>query len=592
MSKNKKQNSEYIIPTLKAYFMLLWKNFPGRTIISLLHTVATIMISVIVPYLISMAFADIITQNTDAFWQHIIALTIVVSLASIFNIVGFTVAIRLAARMEKLATDTAFKHLLSRSVGFHADNPSGKLVANALDYGKNASTVLFDLIFNGVLPYALSSIIGIGIVLFQSTQLGLALLFIYIVTIGYTLFDSRRRSRIRIERKVAQDAATANIADVIINTQATKTFARETFEMHTNDRLQNNLMEFRLRDWSWTAKSGGIRLSSLLFLQILFIIFIANQIQVNPAALGVGIYAFTYTLGMVSKLFELGTIIRTGENALLSASTMTKYLLEEPEINDIKNAGTLHVTKGELSLSKIKFAYPGSENAAVFKNFNLHIDGGAKIGLVGKSGGGKSSLTRLLLRFDDIQAGKILIDGQDIATVAQTSLRESIGYVPQEPLLFHRTLLENIVYGRENASDADIQSAIKKAHAKEFIDKLPQGLETVVGERGVKLSGGQRQRVAIARAILKDAPILILDEATSALDSESEVLIQSALENLMKNRTSIVIAHRLSTIAKLDRIIVLDNGKIIEDGTHTELLGAKGTYAKLWSHQSGGFIEE
>ena len=192
----------------------------------------------------------------------------------------------------------------------------------------------------------------------------------------------------------------------------------------------------------------------------------------------------------------------------------------------------------------------------------------------------------------DIQEGVITIDEQDIAKVTQSSLRKAISYVPQEPMLFHRTLSENIRYGKLNATDAEVERAAKLAHAHEFIKDLPQGYETLVGERGVKLSGGQRQRVAIARAILKDAPILVLDEATSALDSESEKLIQDALGKLMKNRTSIVIAHRLSTIQKMDRIIVLDKGKITEEGSHKELLLKNGTYAKLWAHQSGGFIEE
>jgi ATP-binding cassette subfamily B protein len=192
----------------------------------------------------------------------------------------------------------------------------------------------------------------------------------------------------------------------------------------------------------------------------------------------------------------------------------------------------------------------------------------------------------------DIDGGQILIDGQDISQVTQNSLRGAIAYVPQDPFLFHRSLRDNIAYGKPDASDAEITAAAHAAYADEFIDQLPHGLDTIVGERGVKLSGGQRQRIAIARAILKDAPILVLDEATSALDSESEIYIQQALEKLMKNRTSIVIAHRLSTIAKLDRIIVLDNGKIVEEGPHTELLDQKGTYARLWKHQSGGFIEE
>ncbi len=211
---------------------------------------------------------------------------------------------------------------------------------------------------------------------------------------------------------------------------------------------------------------------------------------------------------------------------------------------------------------------------------------------MGHSGSGKTTFTRLLLRFSDIDSGTISIDGQNIAYLTQDDLRRHIAYVPQEPILFHRTLAENIAYGQVDASQQEIEAVAQLAHAHDFIANLPDGYDTLVGERGVKLSGGQRQRVAIARAMLKNAPILVLDEATSSLDSESEALIQSALWRLMEGRTAIVVAHRLSTIQKMDRIVVLDEGKIIEQGTHQELLHTKGAYAKLWAHQSGGFIEE
>jgi ATP-binding cassette subfamily B protein len=249
------------------------------------------------------------------------------------------------------------------------------------------------------------------------------------------------------------------------------------------------------------------------------------------------------------------------------------------------------VNKGSIRFNNVTFAHPGS-NESLFEKFSLTVDAGEQIGLVGHSGSGKTTLTKLLLRFTDIDAGSITIDDQDISKVTQVSLRKNIAYVPQEPMLFHRSLRENIAYGKPGASDKEILKAAKQANALEFIDKLPEGLDTMVGERGVKLSGGQRQRIVIARAILKNAPILLLDEATSALDSESEKLIQDALEKLMKGRTSIVIAHRLSTIAKLDRIVVLEDGAIREQGSHSELLKHDGMYTKLWSHQSGGFMED
>ncbi len=215
---------------------------------------------------------------------------------------------------------------------------------------------------------------------------------------------------------------------------------------------------------------------------------------------------------------------------------------------------------------------------------------GEKIALVGPSGAGKSTITKLLLRLYDINSGAIEIDGQNIAEVTQESLRNAIAFVPQEPVLFHRTLMENIRYGRRDATDAEVIDAAKKAHCHEFIAALPEGYNTYVGERGIKLSGGERQRVAIARAILKDAPILVLDEATSSLDSESEHLIQDALEVLMRGKTVIVIAHRLSTIMKMDRIVVLEGGQVVAEGTHEELLQQGGLYHKLWSIQAGGFI--
>jgi ATP-binding cassette, subfamily B, bacterial len=228
----------------------------------------------------------------------------------------------------------------------------------------------------------------------------------------------------------------------------------------------------------------------------------------------------------------------------------------------------------------------------VITDFNLDIKSGSKVGLVGHSGSGKSTLTRLIMRFMDIQSGAVSIDGQDITSITQEDLRSHIAFVPQEPILFHRSLMENIRYGRPDATDEEVHKAARLAHAADFIELLPERYETLVGERGIKLSGGEKQRVAIARAMLSRAPILLLDEATSALDSKSEKLITSALDELMKKRTTIVIAHRLSTIRRMDRILVMKAGAIVEDGTHTKLLKQNGEYAELWSHQSGGFIED
>lgn len=578
--------------SIAAYFRLLWENHPWRGLISLLHTVANVLLTVFVPYFISLALAAIVIGDMQSFWINIQWL-ILVAIAAVFgNGVGFTVAIRLAARLERLAANKAFEHLLHRSVGFHADNPSGKLVANATEYGRNCSRVLFDFIFNGLLPYISSGVIGITIVFFQSVEIGLALLAIYLLMITMTVVDSRLRTKYRVTYKVIQDRTVANMADVIINAQATKTFARESEEKKFNDTKQRQLMHYRMLSWTMAALSGTLRLLILLVAQIGFIIYVALEVQSNPAYLGIGIYVFTYTIGMLTKLFELSVLLRTGEDALLNASTMTQILTEDSEIVDTEDATELSVKHGLIEFKNVHFSYPDDKNKPVFSKFNLTIPNGQKVGLVGRSGGGKSTLTRLILRFEDVGSGSITIDDQDIRHVTQHSLREAVGYVPQEPLLFHRTISENVAYGKPDATSEEIIYALKRAHAYDFVHKLPNGVDTIVGERGVKLSGGQRQRIAIARAILKNAPILVLDEATSALDSESEQYIQKALTELMRGRTSIVIAHRLSTIAKLDRIIVLDEGKIVEDGSHSELVAKDGVYSQLWKHQSGGFIEE
>jgi len=292
---------------------------------------------------------------------------------------------------------------------------------------------------------------------------------------------------------------------------------------------------------------------------------------------------------ITGTLTRLGRAFNQTAKAYGKMSEGLSELIQEHEILDVKNAQTLRTDGGGVAWQDVDFNF--GENA-VFDNFNLSLEPGQRVGLVGASGAGKTTFVSLLLRQHDIHGGAITIDGQNIAEVTQDSLRQAIAVVPQEPLLFHRTIRENIAYGKPDATDDEIMVVAKKAQAHGFISELLEGYETLVGERGVKLSGGQKQRVAIARAMLKDAPILVLDEATSALDSESEVAIQTALHELMEGKTVVAIAHRLSTLREMDRIIVLDKGVVVEDGTHDELTKAGGIYQSLWEHQAGGFLQE
>jgi ATP-binding cassette, subfamily B, bacterial len=298
---------------------------------------------------------------------------------------------------------------------------------------------------------------------------------------------------------------------------------------------------------------------------------------------------FSYYATATRVVWEFNRIYRSLEGSLTDAAQFAELLLDPPAVVDALVTEPYVPGDFSVQMRDVSFRH-GSEQPLLFDRFSLRIEAGTKVGLVGRSGGGKTTLTRLLLRFADVERGAILVGGQLVDRIPQAALRASIAYVPQDPSMFHRTIADNIRVGRPVATDAEVRWAAELAHAAEFIEALPAGYDTLVGERGVKLSGGQRQRVAIARAILKDAPILILDEATSSLDSESEALIQEALWTLLAGRTAIVIAHRLSTVRRMDRLVVLERGTIVEQGSHDALLARDGIYASLWAHQSGGFL--
>ena len=421
-------------------------------------------------------------------------------------------------------------------------------------------------------------------------QYALALLIFIILFVIAASFGTRFMRPRQKARSHAYNEVSAKLSDSISNMFAVKIDSRETHERQRLDTALDEVVstEKRVRSGILTVDSIYQTIVSLIHISILFASVILIEHDMANAAM---IYLMlTYTFNLLSEVKNISRVMRSVYQITGDSEIMLETLAKPISVID-RSKNQLQVSAGQMSLEHIAFTHADSD-VPLFDNFNLAVRAGEKVGIVGVSGSGKTTLTKLLMRFADPTSGAITIDGTNIATVSQASLHDAIAYVPQEPLLFHRSVAENISYSKPRASDADIRAAAKKAHADTFIEDLADGYDTLVGERGVKLSGGQRQRIAIARAILKDAPILILDEATSALDSESEQLIQQSLETLMKGRTSIVIAHRLSTIAKLDRIIVLNNGTIVEDGTHQELLKKKGTYAKLWSHQSGGFIEE
>jgi ATP-binding cassette subfamily B protein len=390
----------------------------------------------------------------------------------------------------------------------------------------------------------------------------------------------------------SESQTTAKLADTITNVGTVRAFAGEKvetrlFHEQTSETRNKNLKLMRVQLVNEAISQAGTTTVEILAFTVgLFGVIVLHS------PVGVLYLTLTYTLNLTERLWLFMFILRNINRAFGDAADMTDTLQVEPAVKDPAEPEDSTIHRGRVEFSHVDFSYDGSKKNRLFKDLNVVIKPGEQVGLVGHSGGGKSTLVSLLSRFTDIQGGQILVDNQDITSIRQRDLRKAIAYVPQEPLLFHRSLKENIRYGRPDATDEEIIAVAKMAHAHDFIEQLADGYETLVGERGVKLSGGQRQRVAIARAMLKNAPILVLDEATSALDSESEVLIQDALWKLMEGRTAIVIAHRLSTIQRMDRILVMDQGEIVEQGSHKDLLHQNGIYAKLWAHQSGGFMED
>ena len=570
-------------------FWQVGRKYKNLFIKSLLFPAGLVLSGVVAPLFISKTIGALVVPGEDP-QRYLIAFVAVATIGLVCNRIGHPALMKYMALVSRDLQSLVLATLLHRSIGFHNNTVGGKLVSDAADY-PTAFERLVDSVGTTVIPLGVTLTAGTLLIYLESWPLGIFITAMTFVIVGSGVHDSRRTAPRRAKRQKAGKDVTAHMSDTISNIQTAKTFARESEELKAHERLSHALAEIRIRDWRELSVNGNTRLFILVAFQAVMVFLIIKLVQQNHALLGVGIFAFSFSVTLSNRLFEINLLIRNVEEAFLQASPMTAYIIESPEVRDARGAKKLAVRGGGVAFSDLSFAYQDDDAKMVFSHLDLAIAPGEKVGLVGPSGGGKSTLTRLLLRFDDAQAGTVEIDGQDISRVTQKSLRRAISYVPQEPLLFHRTIRENIAYGNPQASLAAVKKAAKLAHADEFISQLRHGYDTVVGERGVKLSGGQRQRIAISRAILKDAPILMLDEATSALDSESEKLIQDALWKLMKDRTAIVVAHRLSTIQKMDRIVVLDHGKVAEQGTHRQLLEQKGLYAKLWSHQSGGFID-
>ena len=482
-----------------------------------------------------------------------------------------------------------FDTISSQSMRFHNNRFSGSLVSQTNKF-LGSFERFFDVLIFDILYFVLM-LVSIMIVLVPRAPLFVVGLLVFVgIYTAWSAITFNRIAHLSKEQAEAESRQTGQLADSISNILSVKSYGRESHERRRYANYNRASYNAGMAQLNATMKRDLIFNFVNIGIIAIIVVFMIIGVPVLGLTISTLILIVTYSMNMIGELWDINIIFKQINRVFGDAYEMTNILDAEDLVRDLPDAGTLVAQKGDIEFNGITFKHADAK-APIFKDFSLSVKPGERIGLVGISGSGKTTLTKLLLRFADVQKGEILIDGQNVSKVRQVSLREAIAYVPQETSLFHRSIADNIAYAHPEASRDEIIRAAKLANAHDFIKDLPDGYETLVGERGVKLSGGQRQRIAIARAILKDAPILVLDEATSALDSESEALIQDALVKLMKGRTSIVVAHRLSTIASLDRIVVLDNGKIIEQGTHQQLLEKHGAYHHLGSRQSGAFLD-
>lgn len=507
----------------------------------------------------------------------------------LFDRLEFFVNGSLQAYVMADLANSCFDYLHQHSYSFFNNNFGGSLVRKVNRFVRAFEEIADQLTWN--ISQSLLRVLIVIIVLYFRNRFLFAIVLIWsiIYILGNYLF-TRSKMKIDIARAEADTKTTGLLADTISNHINLKLFGGRAKELVDFKKLTRKAANLRRLSWNLDDLMGGAQGGAMVLLEFIILSVAIGLWRDGQFSIGDFALIQAYLIQIFDQLWGLGRNIRRVYESLADADEMTEILTTPHEIVDATDGPHLTIGKGQIDFSQLTFSYHQKGTRQIFKNFDLSIKPGERVALIGPSGGGKSTIVKLLFRFFDIQSGEIKIDGQDIAQVTQDSLRNNLALVPQEPILFHRSLMENIRYSKPEASDEEVIKASKLAHCHEFIQSFPQKYNTFVGERGVKLSGGERQRVAIARAILKNAPILVLDEATSSLDSESERYIQDALKNLMVGKTTIVIAHRLSTIMQMDRIIVIDKGKIIEEGLHDELLKLKkGTYRKLWQIQAGGF---
>lgn len=573
--------------TLKSLWPYLME-YRGRIAIAMLCLVAAKLATILVPFILKYIVDGL---DSNQLQDKMIALPLGLLLAygvarlstTLFSELRDTVFGRVTERAMRRIGLKVFQHLHALELDFHLNRRTGGL-SRDIERGVTGVGFLLRMMVFNIVPTALEMALVIGILLLNY-HAGFAWITLLAV-ISYVAFSVLITNwRLAFIREANQADSTSNTRaiDSLLNYETVKFFGNETFEASRYDE--------ELAKWELARRKNRLSLFLLNGGQALIIaaamtamtVLAAAQVIEGQITLGDFVLINAFTMQLFIPLGFLGFVYRELKSSMTNIERMFVLLEKAPQINDKPEAKPLIISDGAIEFDTVNFGYSG--RLPILKDFSFKVSAKQKVAVVGSSGAGKSTLIKLLFRFYDIQSGSIRIDGQDIRDVTQESLRSAIGIVPQDTVLFNTTLLENVRYGRIDATDEEVKKAIKLAHLEDFITELPDGLNTLVGERGLKLSGGEKQRVAIARTILKRPPILAFDEATSSLDSHSERIIQNAIREISQGQTSLVIAHRLSTVVDADLIVVMEHGQIVEQGTHESLIKQDKVYAKLWRMQ-------
>ena len=592
-TEKKQKKVAHARDVLFAYYSGL-RRYPGLVSLAIVGSISIQVAALIAPLYMRTIFNVLASGAPTAATIHTLVHSIII--IGIIWVLGWAAQRLQAASLMRLEAavisdlfSSTFAYLIRHSHNFFISHFAGSLTHKVTKFARGFETI-FDSLVMDFFPTAFFVVGAVGILFYRNHILGAMLGIWSVAFVVFQVYAAKMRQPLRIARSEADTQTTAALADTISNQNVIALFSGETYEGGLFAGVVDVWKKSTLRAWYSNDIIWGV--TGIFTIGIEIALLYGATVFWSRGELTVGDFVLiqSYLLTTFDRLVAINRQLRGFNDAYSDASEMVAILDEPHGIADASDAQSTAISDGTIEFKDVGFHFHAER--PILQHLSLSIRGGEKVALVGPSGAGKTTITKLLLRLYDVTSGAIEIDGQDIARVSQVSLRNAISFVPQEPVLFHRSLMENIRYGSRDATEGEVFDAARKAHCHEFIMALPDAYATLVGERGVKLSGGERQRIAIARAILKDSPILVLDEATSSLDSESEALIQDSLKHLMQGKTVVVIAHRLSTIMNVDRIIVIKGGSIIAQGSHQELLREDGLYQKLWSIQAGGFLQD